>query len=322
MSDNSTGGSSKSGPPKQQSAGPYLAVIIVLAIGLGVCLYFLSKNKSGDSPPPPAAAGSQDPSPGKEENAAPVVDVDKVNRSAEGSQEAAADGEAKAGDNGSREIAPDSLLGRISMTLKNYFAASSAEEKLKYVIDPQRVEPLMRDFYFRSPLQPMELKSLSSPTSLPFKGVSFWKVDVFFTNGANGFAAMRIIDGVPKIDWESEVRYSSMDWEKWADSKEDTTGVFRVYAILDQYYPEPFTDRTRYVCIKLRTMESTRTVFAYLDAKEPDQEDLIRALAGGQMQECTLEMKRVKSSSAASPIAAVTKVLSTSWIVVPDDEES
>lgn len=306
---------------RTKSAGPYLAIIAVLAIGLGVCLYLLATqmNNGSSSAPGNDAPAQQDASASADNN---VVDVDKINGTAPATGDAPAEAQTEGdGTDAAQQgqtIDPDSILSKMAQTLSAYYSASSPEEKLKYVIDPERIQPLMRDFYFRHPIVSMPIESMTPPQNFAFGGQSFWRVQVTFKNGATGFAALRVIDGEPKVDWESEVRYSSRDWNSWVDDQTEPEGDFRVYAILDQYYPPEFSDRERYVCIKLRTMDSTRTVFAYLDAKDLEQRELIEQMAQGNMQECTLRLKRV-NSDAPSAIARVVKVLSTSWIVVGDE---
>lgn len=309
---------------RPRSAGPYLAVILVLMLGLGFCLYLLVTNKGlgkpdqeGDgqqqsAPAQPAATPSETPD-------AAEIDLDKVNKAGDAAAQEPGEGQPAAASD-SETIDPDSMISKMAMALSKYYLASSPEEKLKYVIDPERIAPLMRDFYFRHPFRPNEMAQLTPPQALPFEGRSFWRVQVTFKDGTSGFAAMRIIDGEPKIDWESEVRYSTKDWDAWIDDQNGGEADFRVYAIADMYYPAPFDDRARYVCVKLRVMGSNRTMFGYLDSQDPDQMPLIEQIMSGNMQECTLRLQQVKSD-ASSPVARVVKVLSTSWIVVSHDDE-
>lgn len=306
---------------RPRSAGPYLAVIIALMLGLGFCLYLLVRNNGlggqpgGNDTQQQAEAPANPETPSSEQPSGGDIDLDKVNRADEASAETPAPAPE------SETIDPDSMVSKMAMALSKYYLASSPEEKLKYVIDPERVGSLMRDFYFRHPLRPNEMAQLTPPQALPFEGQAFWRMQVTFKDGTNGFAAMRIIDGEPKVDWESEVRYSTKDWDAWIDQNSSEEADFRVYAIADMYYPAPFQDRTRYLCVKLRVMGSSRTMFGFLDNQDTEQAPLIEQIMSGNMQECTLRLKRVKSD-ASSPIAQVVKVLSTSWIVVSRDDAS
>lgn len=288
----------------------WLAVLAIVCTALAIYLHVTKEDPKAEEDVSPAETASE-----TIVNEV-VVDVDKVNEAA-GAEENAGKDEKKA-EGAEQTIEDDSIVGRMVKVLSGYFGAKTLEEKMQYVIDPQRVEPLMYNYYSRTRYAPQEIRELTPPRSFSIDGAAFWRTRIVLGDGSVAFAAMRVIDGEPKIDWESQVRFSSYDWTNWVDDKSIEEGDFRVYAVLDQYYPAPFSDSSRYMCVKLTTMDSPRSMFAYLDRKDPAQRDLIMQLSSGGKQECTLRLQQV-ASEAASPVAKVTKVLSASWIIVEKD---
>lgn len=214
-------------------------------------------------------------------------------------------------------IDESSLLGRMALAVQGYYAAKSPKGKLAFVIDPQKVEPLMRDFYFREALIPGTVAQMTSPEAFSLNGVSFWRTQVALNDGRQSFLAIKMIGDTPKIDWASEVRYSPQNWDEWLEkgTKGDVS-EFRVYAETDAHYPKEFSHAEKYRCIKIRSADSTNTLFAYLDLSDLDQSDFAQMLAQGQRAECVLSLQIVAIDNGI-PLAKVVKVVSPSW-VIPD----
>lgn len=210
----------------------------------------------------------------------------------------------------------NSLLGRMAMTVKAYFKAKSPKEKLNYVLNPSETEPLMRDYYFREGLLPGNLTQMTTPEAYPVEGVPFWKTKVALEDGRQSLVFIRMLDdNTPKIDWSSEVRYSSVGWEEWIKTGKPEIAEFRVSAQLDSHYPKQFEDRAQYLCIKVVSADSNNTLMAYLNLKDPAQREFAETIASGNAQDCILSLKMEKSEGDIK-IASVQKVVSPSWILM------
>lgn len=294
----------------------YLHVIVVLILCLGVSFYFLKQEKAKNCDLQNQLAGlavHQETEPVDHE----IIDLGNIDKKVEEAE--ATQTEPKIRNTEGQGVDENSIVGKIALTLQNYYSADSPENKLKYVNHPDYVRELMQDYYSRKPFIPKEVKEVSQIQSFAFEGFPFWRVQVGFSDGGKGFAALRFIDGEPKVDWESEVRYSTMDWDKWVESKDEEEGIFRVYGIVDQYYPEPFSDYSRYVCVKLRHPDSSQTSFAYIDRRDEKMKSLLQMVAEGKLREYTLKLQRVKSGSPAA-LSKVVELVSSSWILVNANE--
>lgn len=208
----------------------------------------------------------------------------------------------------------NSVLGRMAKTMQGYFAAKSPKEKLTFVLEPEKTEPMMRDFYFRESLIPGTLQEMSTPEAVAVDGMSYWRSNFALADGRTGTVFMRVVDDTPKVDWPSEVRYSAVNWDEWLEKKEGKAADFRVLAKLDTYYPKDFSDRSKYVCIKVSNGESASSVFAYLNIGDADQLEFAQMLANGQAKDCILTLKLVPGHDKI-PVATVEKVVSPSWLV-------
>lgn len=211
-------------------------------------------------------------------------------------------------------IDENSIVGRMATAVRNYYSAKSPKDRLAFVINPERIEPLMRDFYFREAYIPGAVVQMTTPESFSNKGVAFWRTQVALADGRRAFVAMQMIDGTPKVDWESEVRYSTANWKEWLAGKEGDVAEFRVYAVADTYYPKAYGNREKYFCLKVTTSDSPESVFAYLDLADLDQREFAQLLAQGGTSECVLSLKKVKNEGDI-PMAIVEKVVSPSWVI-------
>ena len=209
----------------------------------------------------------------------------------------------------------DSILGKMALTVQGYYSAKSPKDKLAFVLDPKETEPLMREYYFREALLPGTVVQMSAPEAFALQGISFWRTQIALNDGRTGILALRIIEGIPKVDWASEVRYSTQDWQDWLEKgTKGEVGDFRVYAEVDDYYPAPFENREKYLCLKLRTIDSPETVFAYLDLKDEAQAEFAAAFLQNKMMECVLSLKIVGEHKGGA-LVRVVKVVSPSWII-------
>lgn len=210
----------------------------------------------------------------------------------------------------------NSILGRMALTVKAYFNAKSPKEKLNFVLNPQETEPLMRDYYFREGLLPGSLTQMTTPEAYAVEGISFWRTKVALADGRQSLVYIRLMDdNTPKIDWGSEVRYSSVGWDEWLTGNKPETAEFRVSAQGDTHYPKQFEDRSKYFCIKVSSPDSKNTLMAYLNLQDPDQREFAEKLASGGAKDCILSLKQVKPEGDIK-LATVEKVVSPTWILI------
>lgn len=212
-------------------------------------------------------------------------------------------------------ISEDSVIGRMATAVKDYFAAKSPKEKLSFILDPEQNEPLMRDYYFREAYIPGGLTSMSTPSAVAVDGLAYWRTDFTLKDGRQGTVFLRLVDNQPKVDWPSQVRYSTVKWDDWLKEKNDKPADFRVLAQVDNYYPKAYSDRSKYICLKVNNLDSPSSVFAYLDISKLDQLEFAQMLANGGQKDCVLTLK-LDANAEKIQTATVEKVVSPSWLIV------
>jgi hypothetical protein len=291
------------------SMAPFIVIIVLLGLALIGAIYMLA---CGYTIKP------------VDDNAAPAPEVVKTVYTASEAQapqatpQATASAEAPKTDatkQNSQQIDPESNLGKILLAVNGYYTAQTPEEKLNFILDADRLKDTVTTYYNNHPIKSRALRAIiEPPSSLPIHGVSYWKMRVGLDDGSQGFVAVRFVGKDPKVDWESEVRYSSFDWNEWVADPKAQDGDFRVYVVANNVHEAPYNDAAKFFSVKLSTMGSDRAINAYLDLSNDDQRDLAKRLvmAQGTPMECVLTLKRVGDST---PTALVLKLVNDSWVV-------
>ena len=107
-------------------------------------------------------------------------------------------------------------------------AASGVVGKLPYVIEKERVEPRMKDFYEIRAEQDPPVASYT--VSTPIRAAAEWWFLLTLT-GPDGVSSMLAMKETPAgglLDWENFVAYGAMSWEKFSALKPVTPQAMRV----------------------------------------------------------------------------------------------
>lgn len=103
----------------------------------------------------------------------------------------------------------DSILS----VVKDYLACDTWEDRLKYVMEPGRVRPMMESYYkekgYRSAIYQHSLLSGSST----FEKIQGKKHVIHLLDGKYGYYLIKI-DGEYKIDWEATTEYNATSLEE------------------------------------------------------------------------------------------------------------
>jgi hypothetical protein len=161
------------------------------------------------------------------------------------------------------------LVERIENTLRIYFDATTVDLLARFVRHPERVKPLMRDYYERKPLAQSPMRSLRAlqPLTLDNYG-NFWMGSVMLVDGRLVNLVMEIdANGQPRIDWETQVCYQPMPWDDFARQRPSGQSMdFRVYAERDNFHSHEFADSEKWHCFRLTALDSDETLFGYVAA--------------------------------------------------------
>ena len=139
-------------------------------------------------------------------------------------------------------LPPDEIRqSAIRRAFEAYLAAPDLAGKLPWVLEPQRVESRMKDFYqVRLEKDPSMISYEVSP---PIRaGAEWWfKLDCKARDGTVTAAIMKETSSGGHLDWENFVAYGSMPWEKFHRSRPPAPQSMRVHLRLSDQFSGKYT---------------------------------------------------------------------------------
>lgn len=212
------------------------------------------------------------------------------------------------------------LVDRVDAVARACFVSTSVQELLRHMRQPERVGPMMRDFYQTRPVFTAQVKAMKEivPLTLGNRG-NFMRVAVLLANGEKRNLIVELLEsGEPKIDWETMVGYQPMPWTEFAIKRPKGESMdFRVVLSQDNLYSHEFADSSKWSCFKLIASDSEETLFGY-------------APRGGDLEQAILETIRSNDGRPTSLIlrlmvpegiqsrrgVVIEKLMSSRWIYI------
>jgi len=173
------------------------------------------------------------------------------------------------------------LIDRINTAVREFIDATSAERLVPLVRHPERVVPLMRQYYADKPVEQGRFKSIRmlQPVTLDNRA-NFWMANVALDDGEIHSLVLEIGEsGEPRVDWETFVCHQPMRWDDFVRQRPSGASFdFRVYLEKDNFYNYEFADGERWACFRLTALGSEETVFGYAAVESNVARELLRQL--------------------------------------------
>ncbi|MGI9242069.1 MAG: hypothetical protein ACR2RV_14795, partial [Verrucomicrobiales bacterium] len=198
--------------------------------------------------------------------------------------------------------APDLLMGKEEGAARQavilFHHADTIEKRLAHVRDPNRVKPLMEEWYAEN--EPMV--DLTGRKNIP---VAFGKTKVIEDHGRRfvilsmsvadsgvRIYAVEETDGGMKLDWETAVGYQQMPLEKFKEERPTTALPFRVKVKPGDYYNYGFRDEAKFRCVELSYPGRPEfRLFGYIDRSRESAQELIGQLDMGLAPSLIVNLK-------------------------------
>jgi hypothetical protein len=205
-----------------------------------------------------------------------------------------------------------------------FHAASSVEAMLKEVRHPERIGPLMEQYYSKKPLQASEVSLVEGLNPLTIGTRSeFWVVLTRHHSGEQGIVVVEVSgpDRV-KVDWETFVCYQPMVWDDFVKNRQaNFREDFRVYVQHDDFYNYEFGDSERYQAYKLSALNGEEVLYGYVERKSPLYEAMEELLVrkSGQPAPMLLRLYLPGGLQSKSGVL-IEKLIAPRWLVVDEKE--
>lgn len=217
-----------------------------------------------------------------------------------------------------RDEQAESLYQRLEQAVTNYLASSSVEDRLRHVRNPERVAPLMRDWYREQPLEPEEIINLGAFTPVTLDKGSFWVVAVETLSGGRKLLVEQTREDDGRVDWEMDVCYQPMDWDRFVNESPEGKFEFRVLVRADNFYVYEFQNQAEYRSFRLTTLGSEEHLYGYVPRGSVTDERIL-SLLGKRLRTAPmiLELEFLPDVKARRSVV-ISDVVSATWWVSED----
>ena len=129
----------------------------------------------------------------------------------------------------------DSEFEIVRTAIRDFLEAATVDELIATVRQPERVAPLIRQYYATQPFAPASYMRLPLPGSVaPHRNFLLTRIEL--ADGTRKSLALERIGDSLKVDWESWVGHSEISWNHFVDQQRTVAHTFRAIISPDDYY--------------------------------------------------------------------------------------
>lgn len=205
------------------------------------------------------------------------------------------------------------------LTMEKFLQATTWEQKLQYVSDPERVKPLMQDYYevLRRQDPPMSSTRRESAFRLHDTEVLLYSHTSSGPGGTADLAMTARNSGEFKVDWESFVGASEMSWPDFKKQRSAQPKLFRVFAQPDEYYNYEFSDAGKYLCFNLTSPDGLYFIYGFCEKESAVAQALSSHLASGPLRRALTLRLAFPSQAQSDHCVRITGIVANRWLLVP-----
>lgn len=205
--------------------------------------------------------------------------------------------------------------------LEAYWTTPNWRDRVSMVVEPERVEALMKDFY--------EEQKATDPVSNGLIGKARYNIDgteilYFRYNGTRHMGTLEVAmrrgkEGRFLLDWESLVGYGEMSFQEFREKRPTKPVLLRVFVREFEYYNFEFSDASKYLCMKMNSENGENSIYAYSERGNALADWLKTSLAGtGPMGFKGFTVKVAFPPNAESnQCVKLLQVVASRWLVLP-----
>jgi hypothetical protein len=158
---------------------------------------------------------------------------------------------------------------------ERFLAASTQEERMRWVREPAAVAALMERFYRDGPGGSEKMGSMKKVSeSVSTQVGALQRFSVTMTNGSKRLLYVPFDESGGRVDFKCYAAYCSEPWDKLLDGTVVQTGEMRVYLELSDYYNYEFPDQDQWQCLLATAPELVDPIYLYVRRDSPAMKEL------------------------------------------------
>jgi hypothetical protein len=221
-------------------------------------------------------------------------------------------------------VAPLSGQGRDgggpANVVKAYIEARSYKDRLAYVLDPDKVWPLMEE-KSRGTLPP-NFRSVAVHSVAPADAADYWLVKASFLDNfgrsfTNRYPVKDTLDG-PRIDWEAMAGRNENSVATYKAQRPPGPVTFRLRCKISTYYTLDYAEAEHtHLSVSMEDVFDGESLHGYVPKSSPEGAKLLEQLKDGQPHDLIVEVRHqgpFGRPSENSNGVAIVRLVSDSWI--------
>lgn len=151
--------------------------------------------------------------------------------------------------------------------LDEYWSTPAWKDRLRMVVDPERVAARMKDFYETQKAADPVPNGLLSKARYSIDGtdILYFRYNGNRPSGTLEVAMRRGAEGRYLIDWESLVGYGEMSFAHLREQRPAKPVLLRVFARQFEYFNFEFSDAAKYYCVKMSSENGEQSIYGYAE---------------------------------------------------------
>ncbi|MGL4400567.1 MAG: hypothetical protein ACRCXD_11910 [Luteolibacter sp.] len=194
---------------------------------------------------------------------------------------------------------------------RGFLEATTIEEMLKWVRNPEVAEARMRRFYLEGSITAPGLSQFNSGEGGYTEGNSHSFSIITGDQVTKALAFVKTPQGL-KIDWESWVGWSDIPWPDFLATKPAASHVFRVILAPVDYYNFEFSDDAKWECYRLESPDREHALYGYAEKDSPLNREL-RPNPGETTTPLILALKFPPDSASGSQVL-IERLVGKGWV--------
>ena len=211
------------------------------------------------------------------------------------------------------------IEGIVRKLIERFLAAENYKERLAFIRDPERVEPLMEKYYVKHDDGPIEYRKIRGEGTLnAYQDFAMTTIELKDFSYRN--VAAERIDGEFKVDWESFVGYSESTFESFKETKPTEPLLFRVKLGRETYFNYDFLD-DNYACFAIEDPKSGALFYGYTDRNGPIAKTLFDELPRTKKKSFGVVKLRYPTNPKTDNQVIIDEYVQKGWVIRDTDPD-
>jgi len=205
---------------------------------------------------------------------------------------------------------PKNEQDSIIYLIQSYYACKKWEDRLAYVLKPERVKPYMKDYYTDNYKSSTIIKDEISIQGSDYKTNESFKVVI---SGKTIIYCKKTSDGY-KIDWEGTIGYNSISMKTFKANLSNIPTEFRVKATIGTFYNFNYIDaKNTHWNVSIEDNYKNFIIGCYISKSSIEGKKLYEILKDGKSHALILEIKIDATQDNSGNTAIITKFVQEGW---------